>query len=177
VASRRKCGQSDVPLRLVKKTPHAKINKNQALGRGTKVKASVSPDCMPISSNVLCAVHNLIGREPRKDRGERLTGLSSRLGFDRLAHIIPTFARNPGPPVQHPASDVPPALAAFLRGSERRAWVFLWLQGGDPEAADQALAAATRAFQAEAAQLPMADWPGRYWRLLAACPLDSGRGE
>ncbi|ADV28589.1 putative peptidase protein [Pseudoxanthomonas suwonensis 11-1] len=122
-------------------------------------------------------MHNLIGRKPRKDRGERLTGLSSRLGFDRLAHIIPTFARNPGPPVQHPASDVPPALAAFLRGSERRAWVFLWLQGGDPEAADQALAAATRAFQAEAAQLPMADWPGRYWRLLAACPLDSGRGE
>jgi len=76
-----------------------------------------------------------------------------------------------------PATEVPPALAAFLRGSERRAWVFLWLQGGDADAADQALAAATRAFQAEAAHLPMSEWPWRYWRLLAACPLDSGEGE
>lgn len=76
-----------------------------------------------------------------------------------------------------PAADVPPALAAFLRGSERRAWVFLWLQGGDAEAADQALAAASRAFQADAASLAMAEWPGRYWRLLAACPLEAGQGH
>src|SRR5690606_29270498 len=76
-----------------------------------------------------------------------------------------------------PANEVPPALAAFLRGSERRAWVFLWLQAGDADAADQALAATVRAFRVEAAQLPMAEWPGRYWRLLAACPLDAQGGQ
>lgn len=76
-----------------------------------------------------------------------------------------------------PAIDVPPALAAFLRGSERRAWVFLWLQGGDAEAADQALAAASRAFRADAAGLPLAEWPERYWRLLAASPLEVDHGR
>ncbi len=76
-----------------------------------------------------------------------------------------------------PATDVPPALAAFLRGSERRAWVFLWLQGGNADAADHALAAASRAFQADAATLSMAQWPARYWRLLAACPLETDEGD
>ncbi len=77
----------------------------------------------------------------------------------------------------HPHTDVPPALAAFLRGSERRAWVFLWLQGGDPDAADHALAGASRTFKAEAGQLPMAEWPARFWRLLATCPLEAGSGH
>src|SRR5690606_35245305 len=56
-------------------------------------------------------------------------------------------------------------------------WVFLWLQAGDADAADQAFAATVRAFRVEAAQLPMAEWPGRYWRLLAACPLDAQGGQ
>ena len=102
-----------------------------------------------------------------------------RQGAAAAAGRISSLAcyRRHGLPVLSPSADVPPALAAFLRGSERRAWVFLWLQGGQAEAADQALAAATRAFQAEAARLPMAQWPGRYWRLLSACPLESPDGE
>lgn len=70
-----------------------------------------------------------------------------------------------------PASDPPPAaLAAFLRGCERRGAVFAALQCGDPDRGDVALAAALRAFRAKAAALPMADWPVRFWSLLAATP-------
>lgn len=66
---------------------------------------------------------------------------------------------------------VPAALAAFVRGNERRAWTCLWLQCGRPESAGQALAATLRAFQSQAARLPMAQWPDRFWRLLAAAPV------
>lgn len=64
----------------------------------------------------------------------------------------------------------PPALAAFLRGCERRGAVFAELQGGDAERGDVALVAALRAFRAGAAQWPMADWPRRFWALLGATP-------
>ena len=64
-----------------------------------------------------------------------------------------------------------------MRGNERRAWLFLWLQGGRAEAAGQALAAAIRAFQSQAGRLPMAQWPDRFWRLLAASPLEAGDGQ
>jgi len=67
--------------------------------------------------------------------------------------------------------DVPAAVDAFLRGIERRAYLFLWLQGGRPEAAEPALAAGLRAFAAQAAAGPMAEWPDRFWRLLAALPV------
>ena len=69
------------------------------------------------------------------------------------------------------AAELPAALTAFLRGAERRAFVFLWLQGGDAAMAEKALAAAIRAFPGPAANLPMAEWPDRFWRLLAASPL------
>lgn len=70
-----------------------------------------------------------------------------------------------------PLSDPPPAaLAAFLRGCERRGAVFAALQCGDPDRGDVALAAALRAFRAKAAGLPMAEWPVRFWTLLAATP-------
>ena len=49
------------------------------------------------------------------------------------------------------AGQLPAALSAFLRGAERRAFVFLWLQGGDAAAAERALAAAIRAFPGPAA--------------------------
>lgn len=45
------------------------------------------------------------------------------------------------------------------------------LQCGDPERGDVALAAALRAFRLQAAGMPMADWPHRFWSLLAAAPL------
>ncbi|MEL4890686.1 hypothetical protein PQU63_07175 [Xanthomonas protegens] len=64
----------------------------------------------------------------------------------------------------------PPALAAFLRGIERRAAVLADLQSGRPERGMPALAAAMRAFRSHAAALPMADWPLRFWKLLAAVP-------
>lgn len=64
----------------------------------------------------------------------------------------------------------PPALAAFLRGIERRAAVLAELQSGSVERGVPALAAAMRAFRSHAATLPMADWPLRFWKLLAAVP-------
>lgn len=64
----------------------------------------------------------------------------------------------------------PPALAAFLRGIERRAAVLADLQSGRPERGLPALAAAMRAFRSHAASLPMADWPLRFWKLLGAVP-------
>ncbi|MCH2093428.1 MAG: hypothetical protein MK141_17890, partial [Pseudoxanthomonas sp.] len=64
----------------------------------------------------------------------------------------------------------PAALAAFLRGCERRGAVFAELQCGDPDRGDVALAAALRAFRGNAAALPMADWPVRFWSLLSSAP-------
>lgn len=44
------------------------------------------------------------------------------------------------------------------------------LQSGSAERGAPALAAAMRAFRSHAATLPMADWPLRFWKLLAAVP-------
>lgn len=60
------------------------------------------------------------------------------------------------------------ALSAFLRGVERRALVVAELQTGEPARAEQALVAVMRAFAAVASDLPMAQWPPRFWALLAA---------
>lgn len=62
------------------------------------------------------------------------------------------------------------ALAAFLRGIDRRAAVVAELQCGDPIAGDAALAAAMRAFRTSAGPLPLAMWPQRFWALLLATP-------
>lgn len=72
---------------------------------------------------------------------------------------------------------VPVALAAFVRGNERRAWTFLWLQGGCAAAADSALSAAIRAFATQVGRQPMAQWPTRFWRLVAAAPLAPPDGQ
>ncbi|MDM7554468.1 hypothetical protein [Xanthomonas fragariae] len=64
----------------------------------------------------------------------------------------------------------PAALSAFLRGVERRGLVLARLQCGDGAAAEQALAAALRAFNSQAAGRPMAFWPMRFWSLLATAP-------
>ncbi len=69
-----------------------------------------------------------------------------------------------------PTPPAPAALAAFLRGCERRGTVFAELQCGDADRGDVALAAALRAFRGKAAVLPMAEWPMRFWALLAATP-------
>jgi hypothetical protein len=69
-----------------------------------------------------------------------------------------------------PQPSFPSALAAFLRGVERRGAVLAELQCGDAVAGDAALAAAMRAFRLGAADEPMADWPRRFWTLLLAAP-------
>jgi hypothetical protein len=69
-----------------------------------------------------------------------------------------------------PQPPISAALAAFLRGVERRGAVLAELQCGDAVAGDAALAAAMRAFRLGAAAEPMAQWPRRFWTLLLAAP-------
>jgi hypothetical protein len=68
------------------------------------------------------------------------------------------------------AAAAPAALTAFLRGVERRGAVFAQLQCGDTARADDALAVAMRAFRNGATQVPVAEWPRRFWALLLAAP-------
>ena len=75
------------------------------------------------------------------------------------------------------ASETPPpelarpaALSAFLRGVERRAAVLAELQTGDPTLGDAALTRAMTAFREGAIDVPMADWPRRFWRALLDQP-------
>lgn len=69
-----------------------------------------------------------------------------------------------------PSSAAPAAVSAFLKGVERRGLVLAELQSGSAPLAEKALIAALRAFRTQAATLPMAAWPDRFWRLLAAMP-------
>ena len=70
-----------------------------------------------------------------------------------------------------PALPVPAAVAAFLRGADRRARLFARVQaGGRDAAADQALQAVARVFASEAGQWPIAGWPAQFWRLLLSAP-------
>lgn len=72
------------------------------------------------------------------------------------------------PETPPPAASPPAALLAFLRGVERRAALLAELQTGDAEVGDLAVATAMRQFQEQAAILPMADWPRRFWQRLTA---------
>ena len=74
----------------------------------------------------------------------------------------------PLPPAE--PSPAPAALPAFLRGVERRAAVFAELQCGDPATGDAAVLAAMRAFRGGAGQVPLAQWPARFWTLLLSAP-------
>ena len=65
------------------------------------------------------------------------------------------------------SSNAAGALSAFLRGVERRALVVAELQCGDSTVAEQALVAVMRAFAGIASDVPMAQWPDRFWILLA----------
>ena len=69
-----------------------------------------------------------------------------------------------------PAPPSPAAVAAFLRGLDKRARLFAAVQAGDAARGERALAAVARVFAAEAAQWPLAQWPQQYWRLLLATP-------
>ena len=62
------------------------------------------------------------------------------------------------------------ALAAFLRGIERRGRVLAEAQCGDPEGAQTAIATASDAFRKDAVDLPLMKWPAHFWRLLLMQP-------
>jgi hypothetical protein len=79
-----------------------------------------------------------------------------------------------------PSRDLPPspALAAFLRGIERRAYVFAQVQCGDDEVAQMALGRAMRAFRGTSAVSPLSAWPAGFWALLLAQPeLSQGQSR
>jgi hypothetical protein len=63
-----------------------------------------------------------------------------------------------------------PALAAFIRGVERRALVVAEFQSGEVLVAERAVAVAMRAFVPAVAELPMNEWPEHFWRLLGSTP-------
>ncbi|MGY1425953.1 hypothetical protein [Lysobacter sp. A289] len=63
-----------------------------------------------------------------------------------------------------------PALAAFLRGVERRGAVLAELQCGDADTGDIALGATMAKFRLQAGEWAMGEWPWRFWALLLAEP-------
>ena len=68
-----------------------------------------------------------------------------------------------------PASPTPsPALAAFLRGIERRAFVFAQVQSGRDDEALASVGRAMRAFRSVSAVTPLSGWPAGFWSLLLA---------
>jgi hypothetical protein len=70
------------------------------------------------------------------------------------------------------------ALSAFLRGIERRAFVFVEVQCGDADQAEAAVARAMRAFRAVSAASPLSAWPAGFWALLMAqAELSEGRSQ
>lgn len=120
---------------------------------------------------MVTAVHNVIWWKPLWGWGEQIPArcqASVRVRRVTMIHASPTGSTMAAP--DSSSLPAPAALAAFLRGCERRGAVFAELQCGDADRGDVALAAALRAFRGKAAGLPMADWPVRFWALLVATP-------
>lgn len=63
-----------------------------------------------------------------------------------------------------------PALSAFLRGIERRAFVFAEVQCGDAGQAEAAVGQAMRVFAPLSVETPLAGWPAAFWAVLLAQP-------
>lgn len=82
----------------------------------------------------------------------------------------------PAPALAAPA--VSPALSAFLRGIERRAFVFAHVQSGNEQVAQAALGRAMRAFRSTSAVSPLSAWPAGFWALLLAqAELSQGESD
>lgn len=62
------------------------------------------------------------------------------------------------------------ALAAFLRGVDRRGLVFAWLLSGSRTTGRQALDWTLERFRDEAGRVAFGDWPRHFWALLLAAP-------
>jgi len=73
-------------------------------------------------------------------------------------------------PVTAPIPLNSPALAAFIRGIERRALVVAEFQSGEVLVAERAVAVTLRAFVPTAVDQPMSEWPIHFWRLLSSTP-------
>lgn len=85
-----------------------------------------------------------------------------------------TSAPPPSPTPTPPS----PALSAFLRGIERRAFVFARVQSGSDDVAEAALGRAMRAFKAMSATSPLSGWPAGFWTLLLAqAELSQGHSD
>jgi len=70
------------------------------------------------------------------------------------------------------------AIAAFLHGIERRAWVFAHAQCGEDALAEQAVRSAVATFRRDCAGKPLASWPRDFWTVLLAQPvLLQGRSQ
>lgn len=82
----------------------------------------------------------------------------------KMGRARPTAMTAPPLPPQ------PAAVTAFLRGLDRRARLLAAVQAGDAEAAQRALAVASRVFASDAGQWPLAQWPQQFWRLLLSAP-------
>jgi len=69
-----------------------------------------------------------------------------------------------------PSASRSPALLAFLRGIERRAWVFAQAHCGDDALATRAVAAALREFVVDADRAALPRWPMLFWTRLSQQP-------
>lgn len=67
---------------------------------------------------------------------------------------------------QLPTSTGSNAMQAFRRGIDRRAYVLARAQCGDSQLLQSALIGVDSAFKAEYAELPISQWPIRFWTLL-----------
>ncbi|MGH8105881.1 MAG: hypothetical protein ACREO2_06165, partial [Arenimonas sp.] len=67
---------------------------------------------------------------------------------------------------QTPPSANSNAMQAFRRGIDRRAYVLARAQCGDDDLLQSALIGVDTAFNAEYAELPISQWPIRFWTLL-----------
>lgn len=82
------------------------------------------------------------------------------------------------PPIPAAPAPVSSALSAFLRGIERRAFVFAEVQCGDADQAEAAVARAMRAFRGVSTASPLSAWPAGFWALLMAqAELSEGRSQ
>lgn len=86
--------------------------------------------------------------------------------YDARSHTRDTMTT----PSHSAPSGMSSAVAAFLRGVERRAAAFAQWQSGDIEVGDAALAVAMTEFAGLASQTPFPDWPRRFWAQLLAAP-------
>jgi DNA-directed RNA polymerase specialized sigma24 family protein len=84
---------------------------------------------------------------------------------------VPSSTSSPRPSAES-------AIAAFLHGIERRAWVFAHAQCGEDALAEQAVRSAVATFRRDCAGKPLASWPRDFWTVLLAQPvLLQGRSQ